>query len=88
MISNIINQTLYRRWQYRIAVAIIFGYATFYIVRLNFSIVIPSLIGEYGFSKTQIGFILSFSSVSQVTGLGNLPVLAISITFLIISGIE
>ncbi len=50
-------------WQYRIGLAIILGYATYYIVRLNFSIAMPKLMDVYGYSKTELGMALSIFSI-------------------------
>lgn len=63
--SNILK---YNKTQYFIIFSIIFGYATFYILRLNFTIAIPLLNQSYNINKIQIGFILSFFSI--IYGLG------------------
>ncbi len=59
---------VYDKWKLRIILSIIISYATYYVARLNFSFAIPSLIHEFGFTKTEIGFVLS--SFSIVYGLG------------------
>jgi phosphoglycerate transporter family protein len=59
----------YAYWRLRILYSMIFGYAAFYLVRQNqFSLVIPFLSGEYGYSKTQLGGIITIWSV--VYGIG------------------
>lgn len=52
----------YNRWRLRILMATMFGYATFYMVRLNFSVAIPTLQAEFGYSKTQLGLIITIFS--------------------------
>lgn len=48
----------YAYWRVRILYSMIFGYAAFYLVRQNLSMVMPTLISEYGYSKTQLGAII------------------------------
>ena len=47
----------YRRWQKRVLVSSIVGYATFYFVRKNLSIAMPAM--ESGIQKTQLGLFLT-----------------------------
>ena len=59
----------YAYWRLRILYSMIFGYAAFYLVRqIQFSIAIPSFISEYGYTKTQLGGIITIWSV--VYGVG------------------
>ena len=60
--------SLYKHWRFRILFATIFGYAFFYIVRLNFSVAIPALQAQYGYSKTELGAVVSTFAV--VYGIG------------------
>lgn len=60
--------SLYKHWRFRILFATIFGYAFFYIVRLNFSVAIPALQAEYGYSKAQLGTVVSTFAI--VYGIG------------------
>jgi len=49
----------YRRWQKRVLVSSIIGYATFYFVRKNLSIAIPAMESSLGIHKTQLGLFLT-----------------------------
>lgn len=52
----------YRYWRIRVMYAMIIGYATFYLVRLNFSMAIPALMAEFDCTKKELGWILTLSS--------------------------
>ncbi|MGV8948323.1 MAG: MFS transporter [Candidatus Paracaedibacter sp.] len=70
-IQDELGQTVderYAYWRVRILYSMIFGYAAFYLVRQNLSMVMPTLISEYGYSKTQLGAIITIWSV--VYGVG------------------
>ncbi|HCR36612.1 MAG TPA: MFS transporter [Opitutae bacterium] len=54
----------YNYWRTRILYALIIGYASFYLVRQNFSLAVPSILDEFGLTKTQIGWILTAFSIS------------------------
>ncbi|MCE3231650.1 MAG: hypothetical protein K0R52_1578 [Alphaproteobacteria bacterium] len=59
----------YAYWRMRILYSMIFGYAAFYLVRYNqFSVAMPILNNEYGYTKTQLGSIITIWSV--VYGIG------------------
>jgi len=59
----------YAYWRLRILYSMIFGYAAFYLVRQNqFSLAMPLLSGEYGYSKTQLGGIITIWSVIYGVG--------------------
>jgi sugar phosphate permease len=49
----------YRRWQKRVLISSIIGYATFYFVRKNLSIAMPFMEAELGIQKTQLGLFLT-----------------------------
>ena len=49
----------YRRWQKRVLVSSIIGYATFYFVRKNLSIAMPAMESGLGIHKTQLGLFLT-----------------------------
>lgn len=55
----------YKRLRWQVFLGIFIGYAGYYLLRNNFSIVMPRLMAE-GFSKTQLGF--AFSAVSIAYG--------------------
>ncbi len=65
----------FRYWQWRILLSLIFGYAAFYFVRLNFSFAMPALEAEFGYSNTKLGGILTAFAI--IYGVGK----AISGTF-------
>lgn len=49
----------YRRWQKRVLVSSIIGYATFYFVRKNLSIAMPVMENSLGIKKVQLGLFLT-----------------------------
>lgn len=49
----------YRRWQKRVLVSTIVGYATFYFVRKNLSVAMPAIESGLGIQKTQLGLFLT-----------------------------
>lgn len=51
------------RWQMRIIIVTMIGYALFYFVRKNFSLAMPGLTAEYGISNKSFGWIIFFSSL-------------------------
>ncbi len=51
--------SLYAYWRFRILFATMFGYATFYLIRLNYSAVIPTLQLEFGHSYYELGMTTS-----------------------------
>lgn len=60
----------YSYWRLRILYTTMLGYATFYLIRANFSMALPGIRAEYGFTNTDIGYIVSAASV--VYGFGKL----------------
>jgi len=58
-----IDNKNYRYWRLRIMYSAIIGYATFYLVRLNYGIAMPLIGEELGYTKTQLGTIASVFSV-------------------------
>lgn len=57
------NQHSYRYWRIRIMYATIIGYAAYYIVRQNFSMAIPGIASDFGYSKVQLGWVLTVFSI-------------------------
>ena len=53
----------YRRWQVRVLVFSILGYATFYFVRSNLSIAMPFMGQQLGVTKDQLGLFLTLHGV-------------------------
>ncbi len=60
--------SMYRHWRVRILFATIFGYAVFYLVRLNFSVVIPTLQAQYGYSKAELGMVVTTFAIVYGAG--------------------
>lgn len=58
----------YNKWRLRILISVIFGYAAYYLCRQNFSMIMPAFMAEFGYSKTELGLMLTASSV--VYGVG------------------
>lgn len=57
-----VNET-YKKLRWQVFIGIFVGYAGYYLVRKNFSMVIPDLV-ERGFTKTQLGVALSAISIA------------------------
>ncbi len=53
----------YNYWQWRTLIVLMIGYALFYFVRKNFSIVMPALEAELGLSKAQLGIFLTLNGI-------------------------
>lgn len=53
----------YNYWQWRTLIVLMIGYALFYFVRKNFSIVMPALEAELGLSKVQLGIFLTINGI-------------------------
>lgn len=63
-------QENFRYWQHRILFAIILGYAAFYLLRQNFSVITLALQHTFHYSKTEIGLILSAHAIAYGIGKG------------------
>ena len=53
----------YNYWQRKTLIVLMIGYALFYFVRKNFSIVMPALESELGLSKAKLGLFLTLNGV-------------------------
>jgi OPA family glycerol-3-phosphate transporter-like MFS transporter/OPA family sugar phosphate sensor protein UhpC-like MFS transporter len=53
----------YRYWRFRILSASLVGYAVYYFVRTNISVALPAMQKDLGYSKAQLGIILSVGGV-------------------------
>ena len=53
----------FKYWQIRIMFGLMWGYALFYLVRKNFSMAMPGIEKEYGFSNTELGWFLTTHSL-------------------------
>lgn len=58
----------YRFWRIRLLYTLIIGYAAFYLVRQNMQIATPIMLHQFGYSKTQVGWV--FSAFPVVYGIG------------------
>jgi OPA family glycerol-3-phosphate transporter-like MFS transporter len=58
----------YNKWRLRILTSVILGYAAYYLCRQNFSMIMPAFMSEFGYNKTEIGLMLTISSI--VYGVG------------------
>ncbi len=65
-----VDQKSFSYWRLRILYATIIGYASFYLVRQNFSMCMPGIMEEFGFSKVELGWVATFFSI--VYGCGKL----------------
>jgi OPA family sugar phosphate sensor protein UhpC-like MFS transporter len=59
---------LYRYWRLRILYSSFFAYAIFYLCRVNISMAIPAMEESLGYTKTQLGFVVSLLQIAY--GLG------------------
>lgn len=57
------NQQDFKRWQWRILIVSIIGYAGYYFVRKNLSLAMPGLEKDLGISKTDLGLFLTLHGV-------------------------
>ena len=62
-IAEIAIDKKYNKMRRQLFIGIFVGYAGYYLIRKNFAIAMPDLIKE-GFTKTELGFALSFLSIS------------------------
>jgi phosphoglycerate transporter family protein len=58
----------FKYWQIRIMFGLMWGYALFYLVRKNFSMAMPGIEKEYGFSNTELGWFLTTHSLLYGVG--------------------
>ena len=60
----------YRYWRIRIMYSLMIGYASFYIVRLNFSMAMPAFLKEFQLTTADLGMVISLFSI--IYGVGKL----------------
>lgn len=60
--DNQIDPT-YKRLRFQVFLGIFIGYASYYLVRKNFSLIMPNLLEE-GYTKSQLGWVLSAISIA------------------------
>ncbi|MDR0740811.1 MAG: MFS transporter [Puniceicoccales bacterium] len=58
----------YRYWRRRLLYSLILGYATFYIVRQNFTVAAPEMLRDFGYSRSEIGWVFSLFSIIYGVG--------------------
>lgn len=58
----------YRYWRIRILYSSIISYAAFYLVRQNFSMAMPKLSEEFGYTKTDLGWMITCASIIYGVG--------------------
>ena len=59
---------LFEYWRFRTMYSIIIGFATFYLIRMNFSLAIPGICAEFHYTKSDIGLIISIGSILYGVG--------------------
>ena len=64
------TKKVYEYWRIRILYSIVIEYAAFYLVRQNFSMAIPHMISEYHYTKSDIGWIISWGALIYGVGKG------------------
>ena len=64
------ERSKYRKWRLKILLTAMIGYAAYYIVRQNFSLVMPILINTFGVTKTELGWAVMVFNV--IYGFGKL----------------
>ena len=57
------QQKKYNYWQWRTLIVLMLGYAFYYFVRKNFSVVMPALEAELGITKVQLGLFLTLNGI-------------------------
>lgn len=62
------GRKIYNKWRLRVLIFIIIGYGAYYLCRQNFSMIMPAYMEEFGYTKTQLGSILSIASVIYGVG--------------------
>ena len=54
----------YKRLRKEVFAGTFIGYATFYLIRQNFSLAVPYMIAEYGYTKADLGIVMTLLSVA------------------------
>lgn len=73
---NTTEEKLYAYWRFRIIAFLIIGYAGLYFLRQNFSLAMPGMMNSLGFSKQDLGKIITFSGIFYGFGKGLSGILA------------
>jgi len=62
------KSTELNRWRKRILISLWITYSTFYLRRVNMSIAVPGIMGEFGYSKTAMGGVMTALLVAYAAG--------------------
>ena len=62
-IRIVMQKKSYQYWQWRTIILLMIGYAMYYFVRKNLSVVIPAMETELGLTKAQLGIFLTINGV-------------------------
>ncbi|MBS9766692.1 MAG: MFS transporter [Flavobacteriaceae bacterium] len=54
----------YKKYRWQVFIGIFIGYAGYYLVRKNFSLAIPHLVEDFGFTKGDLGVVLSMNAIA------------------------
>jgi OPA family glycerol-3-phosphate transporter-like MFS transporter len=73
--SDICNK-VFKYWRFRTLYSIIIGYASFYLIRQNFSIAIPAICEDLQITKSDMGAIIASASMLYGVGKGFFGVIA------------
>lgn len=57
------QKSLFKYWRIRIMYSMMFGYAAFYLLRVNMTMAMPFMQSELGYSKTQLGAVISAGAI-------------------------
>ena len=57
------REDAFKYWQKRTMFGMMFGYATFYLVRKNISMALPGMEEELGYSNLELGLLLTGTSL-------------------------
>lgn len=55
-------------WRTRTMYSIIIGYACFYLIRQNFALAIPSICADLGYTKSDLGFVITLGAIIYGVG--------------------
>jgi OPA family glycerol-3-phosphate transporter-like MFS transporter len=53
------NKMEFKKWQARVFWTVLITYAFYYLLRVNISLALPGIMGEFGLTKTEMGLVLS-----------------------------
>src|SRR5262249_1480317 len=54
----------YRSWRFRILYSMFFGYALYYFTRKSFSLAMPGIVADLGYTKAELGILGSILAIS------------------------